>query len=158
MSICLLWIPADRKSQNRGSSPRTSLTLSDYQESLQNTAQLLSWPAALSEFRFRNHNSNTFAVNFSMFHDWLLPHKDSCEAFTSSPRPAAVAATFSAHVTSQPWSACLCHAGKCRRGSFAPRRTQRPSWVPSCGNSRGFSRPVGITSSGTRSARGKKSG
>lgn len=54
-----------------------SLSLSDYEESPQATAQLLQWPKQLSSFVFDSFYNNRFFMDLPMLGSMLLMHKDT---------------------------------------------------------------------------------
>ncbi len=54
-----------------------TLSLSDYGESPQATAQLIQWPRQLSKFYFGSFYNNRFYMDLPMFHSMLSMHKDS---------------------------------------------------------------------------------
>ncbi|CAO2654477.1 Nn.00g112100.m01.CDS01 [Neocucurbitaria sp. VM-36] len=58
----------------------TSLTLSDYEESPQATALLLSWPKNLEHFNFGSFYNNRYTMDYAMFTWWLSIH---CETLKS---------------------------------------------------------------------------
>jgi len=55
----------------------STLSLSDYEESPQATAQLLQWSNQLSHFHFGSFYNNRFYMDLPMFHSMLLMHKDT---------------------------------------------------------------------------------
>jgi hypothetical protein len=51
------------------------LSLSDYEECPEATAQFLRWPNYLTHFRFGSFYNNGFCFDLPMLHDMLLPHR-----------------------------------------------------------------------------------
>jgi hypothetical protein len=51
------------------------LSISDYEECPEATAQFIRWPKHLTHFRFGSFYNNGFYFDLPMLHDMLLPHK-----------------------------------------------------------------------------------
>jgi hypothetical protein len=56
---------------------RNPLSLSDYEESPEATAQLLQWPKGLVNFQFSSFYNNQFYTDLPIFRSMLLIHKDT---------------------------------------------------------------------------------
>jgi hypothetical protein len=67
----------DAHAQKDRTASFSTLILSDYEASPQDTAQLLRWPNQLSHFHFGSFYNNRFYMDLPMFRSMLLMHKDT---------------------------------------------------------------------------------